>query len=117
MDMWINHYPEDRTIPMEDPETGEIVEIPFDMEMYSDMVIDARVEIGESQLWSELNVVQTLDNLLGGGHLTPAQYFKRMPEGYIPEKDELVKEAQQLQQQQEQFAAAEQAAQQAIPQA
>lgn len=120
MDFWINHYPENRMIPVEvegvgidgQPAAKQTVNIPFDMTRYKDMVIDARVEVGESHTWSELNVVQTLDNLLQQGVITPAQYFERMPEGYIPKKDELVKYATEQQAKQEQIAEAQMAAQQ-----
>lgn len=105
LDFWINHYPEGRTIPV-DTEQGT-VGIPFDMANYEDMVFDVQLEVGESQLWSELNVVYTLDNLLQQKVITFSQYLKRMPDGYIPDRDELMQEVIAMEQQQQQLQAAQ----------
>ena len=110
LDFWINHFPEGRTIPME--VEGEIMQIPVDLPAYENLPFDTQLEVGESQLWSELNVVYTLDNLLQQGKITPSQYFKRMPQGYIPDKDELYEEARRVEQEQQQIQQAQLAAQQ-----
>ena len=120
LDFWINHYPEGRTIPVETDDidiegnaTGKkTVDVPFEVAAYRDMVFDALVEVGESKMWSEVTTAQTLDNLLQNGVITPAQYFKRMPEGYLPLRDELMQEAIELEAKNEQMMEAQQAAQQ-----
>jgi len=66
--------------------------------------LTAKIDVGPSTLWSEIQTIQTMDNLLSGGYMTPAQYYKRMePFGYIPDVQELIeywtqKEAEQAQQ-------------------
>jgi hypothetical protein len=93
LDFWIHHYGEGRMIPID--ANGETVQVPFQARRYEDCVFDADVEVGESAMWSELNTVQTLDKLLEGGVITKSQYYKRMPEGYLPDKQELYELAAQ----------------------
>jgi hypothetical protein len=109
LDMFLSHYPEDRMIVVEDEEGP--VQIPFDKKPYEDLVYDCDVEVGESQMWSELNVVMTLDNLLAQGKITFSQYIERMPTGYIPEADSLEKEVRAMEEAQQQMMEAQQAAQ------
>ena len=52
-----------------------------------------KVEVGPSTMWSEIQVLQTLDNLLKGGKITLKQYLERLPDGHIPMKQELLDEA------------------------
>ena len=91
LDFWVHHYGEGRMIPIED--NGQTVQIPFDTGRYKDCVFDADVEVGESMMWSELNTVQTLDKLLQAGLIKKSQYYKRMPDGYLPDKQELYEDA------------------------
>lgn len=88
LDFWIHHYGENRMIQVE--LDGIPADIPFEVEKYKNLVYDTVVEVGESQMWSELNVVQTMDNLLAQGQIRKSQYYKRMPQGYIPDKQELI---------------------------
>jgi hypothetical protein len=87
LDFFINHYPPERLIPVGD------VNVPNDIQSYADMPYDTQIEVGESQMWSELNTVQTLDNLLMQQKIKFSDYLKRMPNGYIPEKEELLQQA------------------------
>ena len=87
LDFWIRHYGEGRMIAVEGRE------IPFELAKYKNMVFDAAVEVGESKMWSELNTVQTLDKLLQSGVIKKSDYFKRMPDGYIPGRQELYEAA------------------------
>ena len=52
----------------------------------------ATIDIGPSSYWSELNAIKTLDNLLSSGSISTAQYLKRLPAGYIPKINELIRE-------------------------
>ncbi|MFA5676538.1 MAG: hypothetical protein WDA65_08475, partial [Christensenellales bacterium] len=56
-----------------------------------------KVDVGPSSMWSEVQVIKTLDNLLKGGQITLKQYLERMPDGYIPLKEDLIKETEQRQ--------------------
>lgn len=91
LDFWLNHYDENRKIIMDD--NGVRVPVPFNLAKYKTLVFDAVIEVGESTMWSEQNTIATLGNLLQGGFIKPSQYFKAMPAGYIPNKEELMRDA------------------------
>ena len=65
--------------------------------------LSVKIDVGPSTTWSEIQSIQTLDALLKGGYLTPAQYYKRIePFGYIPEVEELIEYWTKKQEMQEQ---------------
>ena len=66
--------------------------LPFDGERYRELVLSVRVDVGASTLWSESQSIKTLDNLLAAQILTPEQYLERMPEGIIPDRNDLLKD-------------------------
>lgn len=73
----------------------------FDFSKLKDMWLNVRADVGESSYWSEIASIQTLDRLLEGGYLEIADYLERIPDGYIPRKQELIdklKEQAELQQ-------------------
>ncbi|MBO5872729.1 MAG: hypothetical protein J6Q56_00800 [Clostridia bacterium] len=88
-DFWINKYG-NRFIKVENDEGVEY--IPFNAERYRNLVLNAKVDVGASTLWSEAVVVSTLDSLLSAGIITPSQYLERMPKGLIPKAAELADE-------------------------
>lgn len=73
-------------------EKGESYIVPFDAERYRDYILSVRVDVGESTLWSETATIRTLDNLLINGQITARQYLERIPDGYVPMKQELINE-------------------------
>ena len=91
-DFWVMHYGR-RSLKIED-ETGTWY-LPFDGARYRDTVICAQVDVGASTLWSELESVQTLDNLFKKDVLTVEQYLSRLPKGIIPNLSGLIRELQQ----------------------
>ncbi|MBR3289724.1 MAG: hypothetical protein IKI63_02980, partial [Clostridia bacterium] len=91
-DFWVMHYGR-RSLKIED-ETGTWY-LPFDGARYRDTIISARVDVGASSLWSELESVQTLDNLFKKDVLTVEQYLSRLPKGIIPNLNGLIRELQQ----------------------
>lgn len=97
-DYWLNLYG-NRSLKIEDSEG--IHYIPFNGERYKSLVINARIDVGESTLWSESVVISTLDNLLERQLITFEQYLDRIPGGLIPNvtglKADLQKAAQMQQ--------------------
>ena len=91
LDFWLSKYPASRMVPNED--NGQSVLTPFEAALNRDMIYDVDVDVGESVLWSELATVQTLDKLMQQGMIKKSQYYKRMPPGYLPDKEELIKDA------------------------
>jgi hypothetical protein len=64
----------------------------FDFSVFKKMPMSIKLDVGASSYYSEIASIQTLDNLLRLGAITPLQYLKRIPDGYIPGRRELVQE-------------------------
>jgi len=79
------------------------VPIQFDFKVLKKMPMSIKLDVGASSYYSEIQSVSTLDNLLRLGAITPLQYLKRIPDGYIPARGELVHELEEQQRQQEQM--------------
>lgn len=73
-------------------EKGESYIIPFQASRYQDYFMSVRVDVGESTLWSETATIRTLDNLLINQKINTRQYLERVPDGYVPMKQELINE-------------------------
>lgn len=64
----------------------------FDFSRLKDLRLSIEQETGGSSYWSEMASMQTMDNLLINGLITPEQYIERLPVGYITKKQELLNE-------------------------
>lgn len=64
--------------------------ITFDFSQFKDMWFDIRADVGESSYWSEIAAIQTLDNLLAQQRIEFIDYLERVPDEYIPQKQELI---------------------------
>ena len=71
-----------------------------------DLLISTKIDVGASTMWSEIQSVKTLDNLLASQIITPRQYLERLPKGSVPNLSGLIREMQEAER------AAETAAQQ-----
>ncbi len=81
----------------------------FDFSQFKEMWFNVRADVGESSYWSEIAAIQTLDNLLAQQRIEFVDYLERVPDEYIPQKQELISKikeamqmAEQMQQQQQQ---------------
>ena len=81
-----------------DPEEQETVL--FDYGILNDMPMALKLDVGASSYWSEMASVQTLDNLLMQDKITIEEYLERIPDGYIPKRQELIASRKQAAQQQ-----------------
>lgn len=81
-----------------DPEDLETVL--FDYGILNDMPMALKLDVGASSYWSEMASVQTLDNLLMQDKITIEEYLERIPDGYIPKRQELIASRKQAEQQQ-----------------
>lgn len=88
-EFWINLYG-DRKLKVQ-TDTG-VAYIPFHPERYSKLLLNARVDVGASTVFSTSVVVSTLDSLLSAGIITPLQYLERIPDNIIPNKSGLIEE-------------------------
>lgn len=81
-----------------DPE--ELETVLFDYGILNDMPMALKLDVGASSYWSEMASVQTLDNLLMRDKITIEEYLERIPDGYIPKRQELIASRKQATQQQ-----------------
>ena len=78
-------------MPSEESKTTKVVEM-YDFSKLKNLWLNVRADVGSSTYWSRIAVVQTLDNLKQSGIINVIQYLERMPDEYIPRKEELVAE-------------------------
>jgi len=64
----------------------------IDFHSLKDKLINLRVDVGPSSQYTEAMAVSTLDKLLAAEKISLVQYLERMPEGYIPKKQQLIEE-------------------------
>jgi len=64
----------------------------YDFNQLQTMKMKLKIDVGPSSYWSEITAAQTLDALLGREKIDFIQYLERMPDGYIPKKQELLDE-------------------------
>ena len=89
-DFWLNLYG-NRRIRIEDKDGTYYM--PFNAERYKDLLISVRVDVGANPLWNVSSTIATLDVLLSNGIINKVQYLERLPQGIIPDKEGLLKEA------------------------
>lgn len=92
VDFWITKYG-NRKIKIED-ENG-IWYMPFNAERYKNLIVTARVDVGEDTTYSAAETVNTLTSLYEKGIITKRQYLKRLPSGIIPDITELILESEE----------------------
>jgi hypothetical protein len=79
--------------------------VQYDFKQFKTQWLNVRADVGESSYWSEIASLQTLDSLLDREKIEFIDYLERVPDEYIPQKEELIsKIKQQMQMQQEQAA-------------
>ncbi len=76
---------------------GRLVKIDGKYERFSlgkqrDALFECRIDVGPSAYWSEIACLNTLDNLLNGGHINIIQYLERLPENLLASKEQLIEE-------------------------
>lgn len=81
-DFWVNMYGK-RAIKIR--KNNDIFYVNLDADRYKNLVINARIDVGNATLWSQAVVVETLDSLLKAGIIDQIEYFERLPKGLIPD--------------------------------
>lgn len=74
--------------------SGEVISEELDFSVLKDVPLVVKLDVGASAYWSEIASMQTLDNLLMQGKIDVVDYLERIPEGYISDKQELLKKLQ-----------------------
>lgn len=91
-DFWLNLYG-DRWLKIVDRSGTRYV--PFHAERYKNLVINVRVDVGASTLWSEAVTMSALDGWLTQGHITFLQYLENLPKGLVPNLKQLIDDQKQ----------------------
>lgn len=86
---WVTMYGR-RRLKME--EEDGVWYIPFDGQKYRDLLINVRVDVGPANLWSEIQMLQTMDKLLEIGAIDRTDYLKNLPKGSIPNQEALLRQ-------------------------
>ncbi len=72
----------------------------FELSKFRNCLFGCRVDVGASSYWSEISALNTLDNLLKLGKITTIQYLERLPEGLITDKEKLIEQLREAEEQQ-----------------
>ena len=89
-DMMCAYYPSDRLIPCIDDD--DVCARTINPELMRASLISARVDVSEMTRYSAASAQNMLDKLLDGGHITPAQYIRRLPSGMLIDRQALINE-------------------------
>lgn len=89
-DMMCAYYPSDRLLPYREEQGVTAAKVDFDL--LRKTLLRARVEVSTVTGYSSATVQSVLDRLLEGGHITLSQYVARLPDGVMPERQELLDE-------------------------
>ncbi len=89
--------------PMIDPMTGTLmtntvtrrVQEEYDFSRFKHLWLNIRADVGATTYYSEIAMVQTLDNLRRDGTLDIINYLERIPDKLIPKKQELIQQLRQ----------------------
>ena len=87
-DMMCAYYPSERLLLS--ITNGEMSTHSVDFAALKDAALSARVDIAEISPYSAASAQSMLDKLLAGGHITPAEYLRRIPTGLVAEREKLI---------------------------
>jgi hypothetical protein len=86
-------------------ERGGVKELAqFDFSLFKNTWLNVRADVGEASYWSEIASLQTLDMLLDREKIDFIDYLERVPDEYIPQKQELIGKIKQQMEMQQQMA-------------
>ena len=88
IDMMCAYYPSERLLISSSD--GELNTHAVDFSSLKAAALTARVDITEVNSFSAASSQSMLDKLLEGGHITPAQYLRRIPSGLVNDREGLI---------------------------
>ena len=88
-EFWLNLYG-DRLLKVSTP--NGYAYVPFHAARYDKLIVNARVDVGASTLYSTAVIVSSLDALRTAGIIDDMQYLERMPHNIIPDKQGLIED-------------------------
>lgn len=114
-DFWIHMYG-NRNLKVSDD--NGVYYIPFSSSRYENLLCTAKIDVGSSPIWSVAATLSTLNNLYANQIIDKVQFLKRIPDGIIDKKEELIESAQaqaEMQAQMQQLQYLQQTLQQQAP--
>ncbi|MDR2515658.1 MAG: hypothetical protein LBD02_10735 [Christensenellaceae bacterium] len=100
-DYGVRMVPGEKQVQAMDPATGMPTTssvnalVPFDFAALEELDFSMNVDVGPATYWSELTQTATLENLLKSGVITPKQFLENLPAGYVPGRDEILREMEE----------------------
>lgn len=64
----------------------------FDFGFFKDNPFLLKLDVGASTYYSEIASMQTLENMLMRGNITPVQFLERVSDDYVPKRTALIEE-------------------------
>lgn len=92
VDFWLHLYG-NRRLRIEDRDG--VYYMPFSSKRYENLLITARIDVGSSPIWSIPTTISMLDGLYANQLISKVQYLERIPDGIIPDKTGLLREARE----------------------
>ena len=89
-DMLLEYYPAGRLLVCRGKDGTDKAEKLPDIKALKNALLSARVDVGAGTRYSQAVMLSSLDKLLEGGYITFEQYLKRLPEGIIKDREELI---------------------------
>lgn len=113
VDFWLHLYG-NRRLRVEDRDG--VYYMSFDPKRYENLILTARIDVGSSPIWSIPTTISMIDGLYANQLISKVQYLERIPDGIIPDKTGLLREArEELKMAQEQAAMQQMMAQGGAP--
>jgi hypothetical protein len=101
LDMMGTYY---GTRPVVIEQDGQKQVVEYDFNTFKNTWLNVRADVGEASYWSEIASLQTLDTLLDREKIEFIDYLERVPDEYIPQKQELIGKIKQQMEMAEQMA-------------
>ncbi len=94
-DMICAFYPAERLLPCRDGQS--IFAESLNRDALRGCMLRARVDVSEISRFGSINTQNILDKLLDGGHISAAEYLRRLPAGVISNRESLIEQLQNTQ--------------------
>jgi hypothetical protein len=78
-------------------EVPEEVPVLYDFSEIKNIPMALKLDVGASSYYSEIASIQTLDNLLMQNKIDILDYLERIPDGYIPKRQQLIRDIKKRQ--------------------
>jgi hypothetical protein len=88
VDFIVNYYLDGRMLTY--TEEGKDYREAFNGESIRDSLFTAKIDVGPSNLVTEISGIETLNNLYSAGKISDVEYFEALPEGQFPNQKKML---------------------------